>query len=65
MVLLTASATAHLFARTAGMFTKATYDCIRDGHLFSWKGFSAMLMLLQVLVQWIHAIVMLAVYGSF
>ncbi|KAL3480468.1 hypothetical protein BJX99DRAFT_254459 [Aspergillus californicus] len=65
MILLMVSATAHLSARAAGIFTKATYDCIRNGNLSSWQGFSALLMLLQVLVQWICAIILLAVYLAF
>ncbi|KAL2817649.1 hypothetical protein BJX63DRAFT_429692 [Aspergillus granulosus] len=62
MILLTPSANVHLAARTGGTFTKASYDCIRNGNLSGWKGLSALIMCLQVLVHWIAAITLLVIY---
>ncbi|KAF9885225.1 hypothetical protein FE257_000585 [Aspergillus nanangensis] len=65
IILVTISANTHLAARTGGVFTKVSYDCIRNGDLRGWKAFSAILMLLQILMHWVATITLLAVYVSF
>lgn len=64
ILLATVSVNAHLAARIGGASTKISHDCIRRGHLQGWKAFSAFIMVLQILVHWVAAITLLAVYVS-
>ncbi|KAL2847215.1 hypothetical protein BJY01DRAFT_246868 [Aspergillus pseudoustus] len=65
MILLTVSANAYLAARTRGTFTKASYDCVRNGEISGWKGFSALMMWIQSLVPWVASVTLLVVYVYF
>ncbi|KAL4883386.1 hypothetical protein BJY04DRAFT_216206 [Aspergillus karnatakaensis] len=65
IIFMALSVNGHLAARTGGTFTKASYDCIRNGHLPSWKGLSAVVMWIQILVHWAACIALVAVYVSF
>ncbi|KAL4875602.1 hypothetical protein BJY04DRAFT_201418 [Aspergillus karnatakaensis] len=62
ITLLTISATTHFAARIENVYSQEAYDCTRYGDLRGLRAFSALVIYIQPLVQWVAAVSLLAVY---
>ncbi|KAK2757691.1 hypothetical protein FQN54_004660 [Arachnomyces sp. PD_36] len=65
IVLVTISSSTHLAARLVNGYGQLAVDCVRGGQLSGWKAFSALVIYLQLAVQWICAVVLLVLYVRF
>lgn len=65
IILLTLSSSTQLAARLENIDSQISFECVRGGELCGWKAFSALVVYLQILVQWLAAVSLLAVYIAF